>query len=154
MNLEKVLLNKFEVSYKEYKEYDNFYNSISEGVKSTMKDKVKDLVSQPEDLEKATEFVISTQALPMMYAIDLNILKETVLNSYNMCKDIVEVPGDVKAEMEELASSKSKLMFRIEKGQAKELDPELIQKYKDRISPEAIQEILRRFKNIQDIEQL
>lgn len=154
MSLEKILLNKFEITYKEYKDYNDFYNITSENVKATMKNKVKELISQPDDLQKATEFVINTQALPMLHALDLNILKETVLTAYSICKDIIEIPEQIRLEMNELTQSKSNIMFTIDKGEAKELHPELIQKYKDRISPEAIQEILRRFKNIQDIDNL
>jgi hypothetical protein len=154
MSLEKTLLNSFEMHYKEYKEYSNFFEDNKAKVMSTMKDKVKELMKTPDDLEKATKFVLETQSMPMLYAIDLNLLKESVLVAYQVCKDVVEIPSEVKQELEELKEKKTKQMYTVKKGVAEELSPELIKQYKDRVTPEAIQEILKRFKNIKDIENL
>jgi RNA-splicing ligase RtcB len=154
MSLEKTLLNSFEMYYKEYKEYSNFFEDNKAKVMSTMKDKVKELMKTPDDLEKATKFVLETQSMPMLYAIDLNLLKESVLVAYQVCKDVVEIPSEVKQELEELKEKKTKQMYTVKKGVAEELSSELIKQYKDRVTPEAIQEILKRFKNIKDIENL
>lgn len=154
MSLDKILLNTFEVYYKEYKDYSNFFEENKSKVMATMKDKVKELMKTPEDMNKATNFVLETQSVPMLYAIDLNNLKESVLVAYNICKGLVDIPEDIKVEIEALKDSKTKQMYTIKKGLSEELNPSLIKQYKDRVTPEAIQEILKRFKNIKDIENL
>lgn len=154
MDIQKTLLSQFEILFKEWKEYNTFFEKNNEEVTASIKERVKEIIDAPDNLEKATQFVIDTKTVPMLYATDLNNLKERVLTAYELVKGLIEIPESAEKELEQLKNSKNKLMFIIEKGTAKEINPDLIKHYKDRIPPSAIQEVVKAFKNIKDLENL
>lgn len=154
MDIQKQLLNQFEISYKEYKDYFDFYEKNNKEVTEKMAEKVKDIVNNPNDLEKATQFILDTKTSPLLYATDLNNLKERVLSQYDLIKDIVEIPEEVKKVMEEQQVNKNKLMYIIEKGEPVEVNSAQIKEYKKRITPETVQTVVKAFTNITDINKL
>lgn len=154
MSIEKQLLNQFEVSYKEYKDYSDFFEKNNKEVTEGMSNQVKDIIDNPKDLEKATQFILDTKTLPVLYATDLNNLKERVLSQYDLLKDIIEIPQQAKQILDERQIDKNKLMYIIDKGAPIEVNPELIKTYKSKITPETVQNVVRAFTNIKDIENL
>lgn len=154
MDIQKQLLNQFEISYKEYKDYADFYERNNKSVMEGMAEQVKDIISSPDDIEKAAKFILDTRTTPTLYATDLNNLKERVLAQYDLIKDVVEIPQEARKVLEERQVDKNKLMYIIDKGNPVEVNPELIQKYKSQITPQTVQNVIKAFSNITDIDKL
>lgn len=151
MSIEKQLLNQFEISYKEYKDYSDFYEINNAKVTEGMKDQVNDIINNPEDLERAAKFILDTKTTPTLYATDLNNLKERVLSQYDLIKDVVEIPQEVRQVLEAQQINKNKLMYTIDKGSPVEVNKELIESYKSKITPQTVMNVVKAFTNITNL---
>lgn len=123
--MSKQLQNNFNTIYKEWKEYNTFFHQYIKSKEDSVKDKIKDILDNPEDSEKILEYFYDTQSYPQMYKADLNLLSLKLVTTYNAVKDDIEVSEEIRKEVEELdKSQKSPQRFIVRAGKAEAINQE------------------------------
>lgn len=122
----KTIQNRFEVFYKEYSEYDQFVKSDQETKKEGMKKRVEEIWENNASEEDLVEFNRQITVYPQMYIKDLNALKEKLLVAYDMVEGIVEIPAEIKTEIEQLKPLTDKPMFIVKQNKPIPVDEERI----------------------------
>jgi len=122
----KTLQNRFELYYKEFKNYENFVNSNIEEQKKGMPERIQKLWENNASEDELISFNTHTKILPQIYGKDLNALKEKLLVAYDMSEGIIEISAEVKTEMENLHKMTDKPMYIVKEGKAIPVDEERI----------------------------
>jgi hypothetical protein len=129
LNIEEVLKTDFETVYQEYKSYETFIKGIVEEVKKDREGFAKFAQENSTDVDKIVDKLIEVNEKPILYQNDLMRLQLRLVYSYDLVKGIVEIPQEIKTEIE---NSRPKQLFKIENGEAVVLDQELIDKIKQK----------------------
>lgn len=129
--IKKTLFSTFEERYKEFKEYSDFYIKETEKVKENILN--EELLNSLNTPEKIEDFVLNNQILPQYYALDMEKLKERLLASYEDIGLFIEIPQEVKEDMEAVQKLKTKMIFKIVGGQAEIIDPNHLELLKKEI---------------------
>ena len=143
------LINKLNTYYKEWKEYDTFYERSLPEVFKEVKEDIHKIVAS-EDSKAAENFFIKTNFYPKLYAADLQNLALKFLLVYDVLKDEIEVPEDIKKDAEKIKDIKFDIRFVIENGKPKEVDKEKIEQilnnFKSMMSEEKMMEYIKNIK--------
>ena len=129
LNIEEVLKTDFETVYQEYKSYETFIKGIAEEVKKDREGFAKFAQENSTDTDKIVDKLIEVNEKPILYQNDFMRLQLRLVYSYDLVKGIVEIPQEIKTEIE---NSRPKQLFKIENGEAVVLDQELIDKIKQK----------------------
>ena len=129
LNIEEVLKTDFETVYQEYKSYETFIKGIAEEVKKDRAGFAKFAQENSTDADKIVDKIIEVNEKPILYQNDFMRLQLRLVYSYDLIKGIVEIPQEIKTEIE---NSRPKQLFKIENGEAVVLDQELIDKIKQK----------------------
>jgi len=127
--MEEILKNNFEVAYKEYKEYESYFKSAAPKIKEEREQYVKFAEKHKDDLDTLADKLFEIQSVVGLKENDLIKLQVRLITVYEMVKDILEIPADIKKEIE--AFVKPKQYYKIEQGEAIEIDPELSRRVKE-----------------------
>ncbi len=143
------LINKLNTYYKEWKEYDTFYERSLPEVFKEVKEDIQKIVSS-EDSKAAENFFIKTNFYPKLYAADLHNLALKFLLVYDVLKDEVEVPEEMKKDAEKIKDIKFDIRFVIDKGQPVPIDKDKIEQilknFKSMMSEEKMMEYIKNIK--------
>lgn len=134
--IKKTLLSTFEERYKEFKEYSDFYIKETEKVKENILN--EELLNSLDSPEKIEDFILNNQILPQYYALDMEKLKERLLTSYEDIGLFIEIPKEVKEDMEAVQKLKTKMIFKIVGGQAEVIDQSHLELLKKEIKDSKI----------------
>lgn len=145
LNIEEVLKTDFEIIYQEYKEYETFIKGIAEEVKKSRESFAKFAQENSTDIDKIVDKLIEVNEKPILYQNDLMRLQLRLVYSYDLVKGILEIPQEIKIEVENL---RPKQLFKIEKGESVALDQELI----DRIKQKTVENSRDYLKNLLKVE--
>jgi len=150
---EEKLLQNFELFYKEWKEMDTFFTKNEDQKLAGMGEMITNLLSsETENPQAVVEFVIETRGLPALYAQQLERNKEELLAVYNLIENVVEIPAEIKKDVENLREKKTKIIFKIEKGEPVTVDEQFVNEYLARLkSPQFLQQTLTTVKNITEL---
>lgn len=129
LNIEEVLKTDFETVYQEYKSYETFIKGIAEEVKKNREGFAKFAQENSTDADKIVDKLIEVNEKPILYQNDFMRLQLRLVYSYDLVKGILEIPQEIKTEIE---NSRPKQLFKIENGEAVVLDQELIDKIKQK----------------------
>ena len=129
LNIEEVLKTDFETVYQEYKSYETFIKVIAEEVKKDREGFAKFAQENSTDADKIVDKLIEVNEKPILYQNDFMRLQLRLVYSYDLVKGILEIPQEIKTEIE---NSRPKQLFKIENGEAVVLDQELIDKIKQK----------------------
>lgn len=143
LNIEEVLKTDFETVYQEYKSYETFIKGIAEEVKKDREGFAKFAQENSTDADKIVDKLIEVNEKPILYQNDFMRLQLRLVYSYDLVKGIVEIPQEIKTEIE---NSRPKQLFKIENGEAVVLDQELIDKIKQK-TVESSREYLKNLLN-------
>lgn len=126
------LQNNFDMLYKEWKSYKDFFFAEMEKHTESVKERVAELSSDLKDTDKILEYFYDTRVYPKMYEADFNLLSLKLVTAYKLTLDSVEVSEEAKKEIDELISNhRSTQRFVIEGGKAVPINEELIKATKD-----------------------
>ena len=129
--VKKTLLSSFEERYKEFKDYSDFYIKETEKVKESILN--EELLKSLDTPEKIEDFILNNQLLPQYYALDMERLKERLITSYEDIGMFIEIPQEVKDDMETIQKLKTKMIFKIVAGNAEIIDPNHLELLKQEI---------------------
>ena len=129
LNIEEVLKTDFETVYQEYTSYETFIKGIAEELKKNTEGFAKFAQENSTDADKIVDKLIEVNEKPILYQNDFMRLQLRLVYSYDLVKGIVEIPQEIKTEIE---NSRPKQLFKIENGEAVVLDQELIDKIKQK----------------------
>ena len=130
-DIKQTLLSSFEERYKEFKEYSNFFIPYTETVKENiLNQELLDSLTTPEKIE---EFMLENNLLPQYYSLDMERLKERLITCYEDLKDFIEIPQEVKEEMDTIIQMKTKMIFKIVAQKPEAIDPSHIELIKNEI---------------------
>mgnify|MGYP000891555347 CR=1 FL=1 len=135
-DIKQTLLSSFEERYKEFKEYSNFYIPYTETVKENLLN--QELLNSLDTSEKIEDFMLENNLLPQYYSLDMERLKERLITSYEETKDFIEIPQEVKEEMDTIIQMKTKMIFKIVAGRPEVIDPSHIELIKSEIKKSKI----------------
>lgn len=123
-----ILENIFQTAYSEYKEYETFFKNVAPKIKQQREEFSQKVLNNPNDVENLTEELFDNNTRPVSYQTDLINLQNRLLTTYETVKDVIEIPAEVKKEIETFI--KPKQLYKIDKGEAIELDPEYMKQMK------------------------
>lgn len=123
-----ILENIFEVVYQEYKDYENFFKSTAPKIKQQREDFAKYAEENISNIDLVTEHLFEIEAEPQFYQNDLVKLQNRLYITYQTVKDVIEIPAEIKKEIE--AFPQPKQIYTIKNGTAQEIDLEYIGKLK------------------------
>jgi predicted nucleic acid-binding Zn-ribbon protein len=113
----------FETVYNEYKQYENFLREVSPKIKKEREDFEKYVSENADKQEVLIEKLFDLNEKPIQFSNDLLKLQVKLIYTYEALKDIVNIPQEQQKEIESFI--KPKMLFLIEGGEAKEIDPEV-----------------------------
>ena len=153
--IKKQLLNQFEIYYKEYKDYEQFVTRNLEEQKTPIKEKIQAMFGETATDEQAVELVTMSRVYPILYAQDLEHKKEEILTAFSMVEGLdLEIPAEIKTELQNLKEKKFPYMFTIKNGEPQPLNKErmdlIVKKAK---TPEYIEQAMAFIKNLKALEE-
>lgn len=117
----KILEDIFESEYNEYTLYNDYIKSISKKVAKEREEFAKFALQNKEDIDKILDHMFDVNEKPALLGLDLTKLQTRLFNTYNVVKDIIEIPKEVREEINSLP--KPRLAYKIENGGAVAIDP-------------------------------
>jgi hypothetical protein len=105
----------FETVYKEYKDYESFVLSIKDKVIQDRDGFAKFAQENSEDVDKIVDKIVEINENPILHENDLMRLQMKLVNTYDVIKEIVEIPQEIKEETEKLRFQQ---VFKIEDNKA------------------------------------
>lgn len=114
-----ILENNFNAAYKEYKDYHSFLKSLAPDIQKSREDLAK-TQNKDEMIEKA--FEVYTK--PHYYAEDLIKLQNKLRIILEFSSLVLKIPAEIKEEIENFTQQKQ--LYRIDKGEAIEIDPDYV----------------------------
>lgn len=146
---EKLIIN-FDKFYKEFKDYLIYFQNYEKEQTETIPQRIKPFLEKDLSPEEAFNFTFEIKTKPIMMSVDLNILKERLLTAYEMVENLeLEIPQEVKTEIEELKQKKDTLIFAVKNNEIAILDQEKYDKTIERTKrPEYFEEFQRELKNV------
>jgi len=127
--MKEILQNNFEVAYKEFKEYETFLKNAAPKIKESREQFVQFSQENNDNTALLTERLFEDQVIPTYYQNDLLKLQNKVITVFETVKDVLEIPAEIKTEVEALIPPKQ--MYKITAGTAEEIDPEHNSKIKE-----------------------
>lgn len=121
----------FEVVYNEYKQYENFVKEIAPKIKKEREDFDKYVTENLDKQEELLEKLFELNEKPVQFQNDLLKLQVKLIYTYEALKDTIEIPQEIKTEIENFV--KPKILFLIDNGEAKEIDPSLNKEIRDKV---------------------
>ena len=122
MNL---MQNKLTQVYQEYLDYKN-YAEKNKKTQEELRKQVTELVQDIND-ESYLETMFNIYGEKNLEYVDLEQLKVRLYHFYHAFKDIIEIPEEIKKEVENIDI---KFIFTIKNGEKELIDKELYEKYK------------------------
>lgn len=145
--MKEILENNFEQVYKEYKEYESYLKSAEEKIKTEREQLPKLLQDNENSQHIIIDKLFELQSLPLIQRQDLLNLNTRLIYTYNAVKDVIEIPEEVKREIEQFMPPKQH--YKIESGEAKEIDPQYSKDIKEKAREYYQLEVDKYFKNQQ-----
>lgn len=121
----------FEVVYNEYKQYENFVKEIAPKIKKEREEFDKYVTENLDKQEELLEKLFELNEKPVQFQNDLLKLQVKLIYTYEALKDTIEIPQEIKTEIENFV--KPKILFLIDNGEAKEIDPSLNKEIRDKV---------------------
>jgi len=148
MEVSKTLLSKFEKAYEEFKQYSNFYITFVEEAKTALQSREDFFRENLDNPDKIEDFLIEYSSLPFHYSSDLEKNKERLISVYETVQDFIEIPQEIKTEMEDILKMKSPLLFKIEDNKPILINPEHLELIKQELKKQGIvSNILKQLKS-------
>lgn len=117
----KILEDVFENEYSEYTLYNNYVKSISKKIAKEREEFAKFALQNKEDMEKVLDHMFDVNEKPALLGLDIVKLQTRLFNTYNVVKDIIDIPKEIREEINSLP--KPRLAYKIENGEAVAIDP-------------------------------
>lgn len=120
----------FEKAYTEYKEYKTYLNSIAKEIEKGRAEFAKYALENKEDIDDILEKMFDINEKPQLQKNDLLKLQIKLLHVYEVVKDEIKVPSEVKEEISLIP--RERLSYKIEDGKAIEINKSMnddIKKY-------------------------
>lgn len=132
--------NIFETAYKEYKEYETFVKEIAPQIKTERENYQKFVKENLDNLDLCTEKLFEINEKPAHYQNDLILLQKRLIDYYEIAKEVVEIPQEIKTEIESFI--KPQQIYFIQNGAAKEINPEKTKELREKVR-ETYNEIIK-----------
>jgi len=126
--MEEILKNNFEISYQEFKEYEQFLKNAAPKIKKEREEFTQFTIDNSSNTEAITDKLFEIETTPVNYQNDLLKLQNKLITTYHTVKDCIEIPAEIKKEVESLISPKQ--IYKIKNGEAQEIDPSYTEKIK------------------------
>lgn len=123
-----VLKNYFEIIYLEYKDYEKFIKTIAPQVIEDRKNFASFAQENKDNIELLIDKLVEVNEKPVLYQNDLQKLQLKLAFTYEAIKEIIEIPLEIRAEIEK---TNTKQLFKIENNEAIPLNEELLTKIKE-----------------------
>lgn|SRR6478609_9126566 len=124
-----ILQNNFETVYKDYKEYEAFFDSIKDSVQSQRADFERRAVNGGESDDVLVSALFDISIKPMQTAEDLRVLRDRLIATYDAYKIVIDFPTAI---IEEINSLKRPLQaYRLSNGKQIEIDKEKNDRFKE-----------------------
>lgn len=114
------LKNIFEQTYKEYKEYESYVKEIAPQIKKDRENLSEYLLQTKDSEEQIAENIFEAIQNTSFLQNDLLKLQTRLHNQYEMIKDIVEIPAEIKQEIQSLP--KTEQTYTVKNGELIMLD--------------------------------
>lgn len=124
-----ILQNNFETVYKDYKEYEAFFDSIKDNIQSQRNDFEKRAVNGGESDDVLVSALFDISLKPMQSAEDLRVLRDRLISTYDAYKIVIDFPAEIKEEVNNL--KRPLQAYRISNGNQVEIDKEKNDKFKE-----------------------
>lgn len=131
MEAQKIYL---ETVYNEYKEYKNFIEEQSPQIKKDRENFEEFAKNNSSDPKLLTDKLFEVNQKPAFYQSDLMRLQVRLTNVYDAYKDSMEIPQEIKEEVQSIKIPKN--IYTIKSGKAIEVDPEYSAKIKETVKKE------------------
>lgn len=119
----------FDTAYNEYKEYETFYKNIAPQIKEQREQFIKFSQENQDNIDVLTDKLFDIETEPLNYQNDLLRLQTRLVHTYNAIKEAIEIPAEIKTEVEKFVLSKQ--IYTIRTGEAIEIDPEYNKKIRE-----------------------
>ena len=118
----KILEDIFEQVYTEFSEYDDFISKVSKQIENDRKNYQKFARDNRDNVEALYEKMYEINEKPVMYGNDHIALQTKIVTIYDVVKDIIDIPKDVRERINMLP--RRKMYFKIDNGEPVEINPQ------------------------------
>lgn len=127
------LKNNFEVIYKEWFEYNEFFKTLEhdpEKRRQQLAQKVNEGLAEEELVDLVFENGMGYQ----IHKVDLDILSQRLISAYKTVEDYLEIPKEAVDNIKQLIQSPT--LYTIKNGSPIAIDPEFLEQTKNTIRKE------------------
>lgn len=117
------LENIFEKAYQDYVAYEKYIKAESKNVAKGREEFAKFALANKDKTDLILERMYEVNEKPVLLGIDSTNIKTRLVNLYDALKDLIEIPKEVKEEIN--AFPRIKYFYKIEDGEAIPINPEM-----------------------------
>lgn len=118
-----ILKEIFETSYTEFKEYESYINSELKKLEKERGNFAKFALDNKGNLDTVVEKMFDVNEKPALHKNDLVKLQSRLISMYDIVKDVIEIPKEVREEINSLP--KQRLSYKIDNGKAVEINKDM-----------------------------
>lgn len=120
----------FEITYAEFKQYESYLSSEAKSLEKERANFAKYALENRANMEMIVEKMFEVNEKPALQKNDLVKLQNKLTNMYDIVKDVIDIPKEVREEINSLP--KQRMSYKIDGDKAVEINKDMnneIRKY-------------------------
>lgn len=113
----------FETTYAEFKQYESYLQQESKKLEADRSNFAKFALENKSNLEEVVEKMFEINEKPALQKNDLVKLQNRLINMYDIVKDVIDIPKEVREEINSLP--KPRMSYKIEDDRAVEINKDM-----------------------------
>ena|SRR5690606_14277343 len=113
----------FETNYAEFKQYESYLQTESKKLEKDRANFAKFALENKNDLDTVVERMFEINEKPALQKNDLVKLQNRLINMYDIIKDVIDIPKEVREEINSLP--KPRVSYKIEGDKAVEINKDM-----------------------------
>jgi len=113
----------FETNYAEFKQYESYLQTESKKLEKDRANFAKFALENKNDLDMVVERMFEINEKPALQKNDLVKLQNRLINMYDIIKDVIDIPKEVREEINSLP--KPRVSYKIEGDKAVEINKDM-----------------------------
>ncbi len=113
----------FETTYVEFKEYESYLQAEAKKLEKDRTNFAKFALENKNDMNLIIERMFEVNEKPALQKNDLVKLQNRLINMYDIIKDVVDIPKEVREEINSLP--RPRMSYKIEEGKAVEINKDM-----------------------------
>lgn len=118
-----IVKDVFETTYNDYKSYEAQVNSETKSLENDRSNFAKFVLENKDDLDLVLDKMFDVNEKPALQKKDLLILQNKLINAYEVVKDVIDIPKEVREEINALP--RQRMSYKLDNGKFVEINKDM-----------------------------